>query len=106
MSISKKGSRRIVVDGHVYVWKIRGKSSFVQGTCGSAIASAVKHLEENGSTLVIYFPCSRLDSRGESETNSITPSLIEQGIRSAISEGWKPKESGPTYYYDFEMPAE
>lgn len=43
MALVRKGSRRIVVDGTVYRWRLRGRPTYFQGLAWSPCTFAVEH---------------------------------------------------------------
>jgi hypothetical protein len=48
MALVRKGSRRIVVDGTVYRWRLRGRPTYFQGLAWSPCTFAVEHADTPG----------------------------------------------------------
>jgi hypothetical protein len=57
MSIPKKGTRKIMVDGEPFIWLIRRQATNMQADygCGN-LHVAVQHAQEPGSVLVGWQP--------------------------------------------------
>ena len=95
MALSKRNSRKIVVDEEAYRWSPSQDSGYmvltVQNDSGhgaklEVIISDDKNIViENGSYSIEI---------GESNRLMITPSLVEKIIRDSISLGWSPSENG------------
>ena len=68
MSIPKKGTRKIVVDGESFLWLIRRKATYAQEceSCGN-LHVAIEHAEKPGAVLVII--SDRPHPKGYSLTN-------------------------------------
>lgn len=96
MSISKRKSRKISVDGQEFRWSPSQDSGYmvlvVQHISGKGkklevIISDDKHVVvENGSYSI---------ELGDSNKLIITPKLVETVIRHSIRTGWNPTETGP-----------
>ncbi len=95
MSLSKKKSRKIVVDGEEYRWSPSQDSGYMvlvaQGSNGKGkklevIISDDKNIVvEDGYTIEV----------GSSDKLMITPSLVEKVIADALVKGWNPSTKGP-----------
>ncbi|MEG3862787.1 hypothetical protein [Microcoleus sp. herbarium12] len=125
MSIPKKGTRKILVDGEPFIWLIRRQATNIQAESGCGnLHVAVEHAEKPGSALVII--TDRPHPQGWSRTNcefipvkpaegappevkvwqiistqevqSVTPSDVGQWIRQAVQLGWAPRRSGITFH--------
>ncbi len=97
MTIPKRGSRRIVVDGQEYRWYVprSGKDLTVQ---------AVNHY---GSILVVGMPLFISVIQNERLDNTFIPILpgeVAQYIRMAHEAGWRPDASGDRFYIDAGVP--
>ncbi|MEG5138036.1 MULTISPECIES: hypothetical protein [unclassified Microcoleus] len=121
MSIPKKGTRKIIVDGEPFVWLIRRQATNIQAESGCGnLHVAVEHAEESGGVLVIR--TDRPHPQGWSRTNCefipikpaegappevkvwqiistqevkpVKPSDVAQWIRQAMQLGWQPTRSG------------
>ncbi|GAB2938560.1 hypothetical protein GCM10027075_43760 [Streptomyces heilongjiangensis] len=52
MALVRKGSRRIVVDGTPYRWRLRGRPTYFQGLAWSPCTFAVEHADTPGALVV------------------------------------------------------
>lgn len=87
MGISKKGSRKIVVDGHTFYWKVRKKVSHEE--ChDDEYGVPIRH-ESEGQLLFAYVGYCRSGYPGRESIESITPSIIKSCITQAIELGWQ-----------------
>jgi len=94
MSITKKGSRRIVVRGIAYRWVVRPKPTYCQALTWGSFSFAAE-LEVSGqSTLVVTLDAARPDNWVGEQGFVITPSLVAQAIEQALARGWKPESKG------------
>lgn len=106
MAILKKGSRRIVVDGHNFLWRIRQRPTYSQGLCQSNLVLAVADVEACGSTLVVTVPQPRPDNWLEQPSSPVLPSQVAGYIRQAMNQGWQPTKPGKTFLLkQSELPA-
>jgi hypothetical protein len=101
MAISKRGSRRIIVDGIAYRWKVPLPDE-TQEAGWPGVAAAVSRIEPKGSQLWLMFP-ERYSMSGPLATQGkpVVPSEIASGIRAAIASGWQADQPGKQY--DFRM---
>ncbi|GGV19794.1 hypothetical protein GCM10010293_15150 [Streptomyces griseoflavus] len=53
MALVRKGSRRIVVDGTAYRWRLRGRPTYSQGLARSPCTFAVERADTRGATLLV-----------------------------------------------------
>src|SRR5690606_2957094 len=60
MSMPKTGSRRIVVDGTPFRWRVRSRPTYCQGNAWSPLTVAVER-EAGGAVLVLVFGGARPD---------------------------------------------
>jgi hypothetical protein len=97
MSIPKKGTRKIIVDGEPFIWLIRRQATNSQADYPDGhLHVAVEHAIESGSVLVIL--TDRLHPQGFSlETTAVTPKDVALWIKQAMQIGWLPKKSGITF---------
>ena len=98
MSIPKKGSRKITVDGLEYRWTIRKKPSYGQAIDESNLTAAIELYDSPGTTLVITFPFTRPDSWISPGNESVKPSDIKDSIIRAVQQGWKPDSKGSVFH--------
>jgi hypothetical protein len=81
MTITARGLREIVVDGHVYVWRVRKTKC----PCCRSRAVVISDASRRGS--VVHLPGPDPLSP---ETVAITPRLIAERAREARALGWEP----------------
>ena len=97
MAITKKGSRRIVVDTMSYRWTIRPRPTYVQALAQAHMSFAVE-LESGGqTTLLVTVDVARPDNWMGAETQSVSPSIVARAIRQALSQGWYPADRGSAF---------
>ncbi|MFI1521089.1 hypothetical protein [Kitasatospora cineracea] len=96
MALAKKGSRRIVVDGVEYRWRVSSK----HWCCDSdprPLGYAVEHAARPGTTLVVdtgrpaVFPPEAVSDQ------LVLPAEVAAGIRAALADGWTPDADGPPF---------
>ncbi len=98
MSIPKKGTRKIIVDGQPFIWLIRRQATNMQADygCGN-IHVAIQHAEKPGSVLVILTDRPHTQCWGTNQMRPQTPSDAAQWIRQAMQFGWQPQLPGITF---------
>jgi len=98
MSIPKKGTRKIIVDGQPFIWLIRRQATNMQADygCGN-LHVAVQHAQKPGSVLVILTDRAHPQCCGTKEVRPVTPSDAAQWIRQAMQFGWQPQLPGITF---------
>ncbi len=96
----KKGSRKIVVDGVSYFWRVRHKPTYSQVCFDNVPATvSVTTVAGDGQLLHISFPFVRFENRiGATKPQSITPKLIADCIQKAKIKGWQPNAKGQFNY--------
>ena len=124
MSIPKKGTRKIIVDGQPFIWLIRRQATYTQSCyAGGNIHVGVEHAEKPGSVLVIitdrphpqgwsatnceWIPVKPPDGAPQEvkvwqiistrEVKPVRPSDVAQWIRQAVRLGWQPQLPGITF---------
>ncbi len=91
MSLSKKKSRKISVDGKDYRWAFSPDSGYFRVIVQIADGDGARLEAQSSNDWIDY---------GEAQ---ISPGIVEKLIRFAISDGWKPAERGvPFSIYDFD----
>jgi hypothetical protein len=93
MSIPKKGTRKIILDGEPFIWLIRKQATYTQENCGN-LHVAVEHAEAPGSVLVIITDRPHPQCWGTNEVKPVTPSDAARWIRQAVQLGWQPQLPG------------
>lgn len=99
MSIPKKGSRLIAVDGVIYRWRIRRKPTYCQANSWAPLTFAVEPADEPGSVLLVSLPCSRPDAWLGERAMAIRPALVSATIRRALKCGWDPHQIGNAFIF-------
>lgn len=104
MAILKKGSRRIVVNGQAFRWRVNERSIKLEGILSSQLTLVVELVETNGSKLIVNssqpFTEDWFKHRHVWQTVgpiSILPSQVATLIQKAIETGWEPKKQGETF---------
>jgi hypothetical protein len=96
MAMPKTGSRRIIVDGCSYLWRVRRSPTYSQANGWAPLRFTVQY-EDGGATLLASCTEPRPDNWLDQPGAVITPHLVADVIRRAITAGWKPLEQGPTF---------
>ncbi|MFF3940938.1 hypothetical protein [Streptomyces phaeofaciens] len=100
MALVSKGSRRIVVDGTAYRWRLRGRPTYFQGLAWSPCTFAVEHAETPGMTLVVTTDQPHSSNWFEREATPVLPSDVAVAIQLALHEGWTPTVPGSPFHLD------
>ncbi|MFD8939139.1 hypothetical protein ACFV0R_28480 [Streptomyces sp. NPDC059578] len=89
MTLNKKGSRRITVDGIEYRWRIRRKPSYMQGLCWTPMTYAVEAASgsQPGTTLIVTSGQAHPSNWVGVETEPIRPAHVAASIREARDQG-------------------
>ncbi|MEU9977331.1 hypothetical protein [Streptomyces sp. NPDC051014] len=100
MGLVHKGSRRIVVDGMVYRWRLRGRPTYFQGLAWSPCTFAVEHADTPGATLVVTTDQPHPSNWIGHEADPVLPSGVAASVRLALREGWTPTVPGTAFRLD------
>jgi hypothetical protein len=103
MTISKKGSRSLIVDGVSYRWSVRPRPTYAQALCQGALIFAVVSDASPASTLVVSLDTLRPDNWLHAPGASVTPNVVSMAIREALARGWRPEQPGGPF--TLQMPA-
>ncbi|MFF4019523.1 hypothetical protein [Streptomyces sp. NPDC001843] len=98
MALVRKGSRRIVVDGTVYRWRLRGRPTYFQGLAWSPCTFAVEHADTPGRTLVVTTEQLHPSNWIGGEAKPVLPSYVAAAVRLALREGWTPTAQGSAFH--------
>jgi hypothetical protein len=98
--MARKGSRRIVVDGTAYRWRLRGRPTYSQGLAWSPCRFAVEHVDTPGMTLVVTTNQPHPGNWIGREAEPVLPSNVAMAVRLALREGWTPAVPGPVFHLD------
>ncbi|GAA0575421.1 hypothetical protein GCM10009546_42510 [Actinomadura livida] len=98
MTLAKKGSRHIVLDGSTYRWKVRGRPTYSQGLGESPLTFVVEAADTKGALLVVSLPCAHPSNwLLLLPTGAVLPRTVSKAIRQALASGWTPTEPGPAF---------
>lgn len=101
MAISKKGTRKIVVDGKAFLWKIRRKPTYCQEMGWTNMLIAVQYAEyDQGCSLILNLPYGRPGNIKGLATIQVTPHLVQSYIREVIICGWTFDKPGVPYEHE------
>ncbi len=103
MSISRKGLRKITVEGNNYEWSIRKSSTSGKLYHKKKLTTAIQiETDLERGLLVVDFGVSPPSNWRNPHKTSVTPKTIETVIKLALSEGWNPFKSG-TYELNYPL---
>jgi hypothetical protein len=106
MAIVKKGSRKIVVDGFEYRWRVRQKPTHSQGVGSLGVTCSVERAGmTSGTVLVINFNQYHISNWLGLKSEPILPSQVAAAIHDALAKGWQPAQAGVPFqlaYNDIE----
>lgn len=98
MSIPRKGSRRIIVNGSTYLWYIRRKIGYWHEMFGGSLLVGIERIDPpSRQTLLFYAGYGRHDSMQYDYATVITPRIVEVAILHALKTGWKPHLPGSPF---------
>ena len=96
MAIRKVGSRRIVVDGVAYRWRIPPRSTYRQECFRFPLLGFIWREDRPNSVLELHGG-NRPDHALGLPPDIVTPRRIALGIRAALKQGWNPERAGAAY---------
>lgn len=97
MALVRKGSRRIVVDGTAYRWRLRGRPTYFQGLVWSPCTFSVAHADTPGTTLVVTTNQPHPSNWFGHGAKPVLPSDVAQAIHLALRKGWTPMAPGSPF---------
>ncbi|GAA3082256.1 hypothetical protein [Streptosporangium carneum] len=97
MTMPRKGSRSITVDGTAFRWRIRHRSTRRRGDGWSPLTVTVERTEEPGRVLMVSFPFARPDNPLGERTIAVCPTLVAGCVRRALEAGWTPGQQGSAF---------
>jgi hypothetical protein len=100
MALVRKGSRRIIVDGVTYRWRVRRRPTYDQGLVWSPLTYAIEQAETSGTTLVITINQPHPSNWCEIAARPVLPAEVAATIRMAHAKGWTPDEPGSPFLLD------
>ncbi|NKY97328.1 hypothetical protein [Nocardiopsis alborubida] len=109
MTLVRKGTRRITVDGNAYRWRTRKGLTRAQRRQpdGGPMTFVVEGAVAPGNPLVVTLghPRPQGDNRPlraptGPEPEPVTPARVAAAVRGALAGGWRPGESGGPFRLD------
>ncbi|MFB7575416.1 hypothetical protein [Streptomyces sp. NPDC056165] len=100
MALGRKGSRRIVVDGTTYRWRLRRRPTYCQALCWSPCTYAVEHAEHPGTTLVVTTNQPHTGNWLGRPGSPVLPSDVADAIGAALRQGWIPTRADSPFRLD------
>jgi hypothetical protein len=100
MAVGRKGSRRIVVDGTAYRWRLRRRPTYFQALSWTPCTFAVEHADAPGATLVVTTNQPHPSNWFGREAKPVLPSGVARAIQLALREGWIPTTPGVPFHLD------
>jgi hypothetical protein len=97
MAMPQKGSRRIVVDGQPYRWRVPRSGTYPQLAYGAALTLAVEHAG-GGAALMVVCDGARHGNWASAPGTTVTPGRVADLVRRALAAGWVPTEPGSAFY--------
>ena len=95
MSLSKRNSRKIVIDGDEYRWSPSQDSGYmvlvVQHISGQG--QRIEAIVSDDNNVIIENGSYTMDVGGDHKL-MITPNVVRQVIKDALQLGWRPAENG------------
>jgi hypothetical protein len=97
MTLARKGTRSIVVDGTGYRWKVRNRPTYNQGAGFASLSYAVESADQPRSLLVVTVPWAHPSNWMGLESAAVRPAMVAAAIREARTSGWRPEVPGPAF---------
>ncbi|MFD9151301.1 hypothetical protein [Streptomyces diastaticus] len=94
MAIGRKGSRRIVVDGTAFHWRLRRRPTYNQALCDTPCTYAVQHADSPGTTLVVTTNQPHASNWFGAPGTPVLPRDVAAAITAALCQGWSPTHPG------------
>jgi hypothetical protein len=98
VAFPKKGTRRLVVDGRPYLWRVRRKPTYWQECFSSPMRLAVRADGGTGGTLVLVLSGLRPDHAWRPGL-IVTPAAVAGWVQAALAAGWAPWSGGGAFEY-------
>ena len=97
MALTRRGSRRIVVDDIAYRWRVRRKPTYCQSNGWGPQSYAVEHETNPGTTLVVETGRAHPGNWFTLTSGPIQPADVAKSIHEALSLGWTPQTPGSPF---------
>ena len=100
VTLVRKRSRRIVVDGRAYRWRLRSRPTYAQGQCWAPCAYAVEDYDRPGRTLIVTTNQPHPGNWLGRPAEPVLPGQVARAVRLAMQAGWDPSSPGPPFHLD------
>ncbi|MDI2125539.1 hypothetical protein [Yinghuangia seranimata] len=100
MTLARKSTRRIVVDGTAYRWMLRGRPTYVRGMAWRPCAYVVERAEDPGRVLVVTTAHAHAGNFVGRPAHAVTPADVARAVRLALGRGWDPAVPGGPFELD------
>ena len=97
MTLAKRGSRRIVVDGLVFRWLVRRRPTYCQALGWSPLTFVVELLDGSGALLVVALAGAHPANWLGLPSSGVSPATVAAGIQQALAAGWQPGLPGAAF---------
>ncbi|SOD67554.1 hypothetical protein SAMN06297387_1324 [Streptomyces zhaozhouensis] len=98
MALPRKGSRRVVVNGTAFRWRVRRRPTYVQGMAWTPCTFAAEHAGTPGTTLVVTTDQPHPSNWLGRAARPVLPRDVAQAIEHALHHGWTPTTPGPPFH--------
>src|SRR5213595_2777243 len=100
MATRKTGSRRLVVDGVAYRWRIRKRATYSQADYGcGTLHVAVEVADKPGAVLLLYTDRPHPADWGTRQVVPVRPADVAAWVREALEAGWLPSRPGQQFIH-------
>ncbi|MEZ4384806.1 MAG: hypothetical protein R3A79_25980 [Nannocystaceae bacterium] len=94
MTLPKRGSRVVEVDGRAFRWMIRARPGEAAAAGEAVMTVAVELAEAPRGTLVVDCGITRPDNARWPHQTAVTPKVVRAAITRALGQGWEPERPG------------
>ena len=100
VTLVRKHSRRIVVDGRAYRWQLRSRPTYSRGLCWTPCAYAVEDYDLPGQMLIVTTDQPHLRNWLGRPAEPVLPGQVARAVRLAVQAGWDPSSAGAPFHLD------
>jgi hypothetical protein len=97
MTLVKKSSRIISVDGMAYRWRVRHRHTYCSGMGWTPLTLAAELAENPGRVLVAAMPAARPGNWLGEPSLVLRPADVAAIIQMALARGWPPADRGSAF---------
>ncbi|MFG2036476.1 hypothetical protein [Dactylosporangium sp. NPDC048998] len=97
MTLNRKGSRRIVVDGVEYRWTVRHRPTYSQANGWTPLTFVVQADSGRGAVLVVSSALAHPHNWLGLSAGAVRPALVAEAVRRAVAAGWRPEQAGAAF---------